>query len=170
MGLLAMFGLLEKTHLVTLIRTSTMHSISKLIFLRRNRHPADRAPVFVGAVAHALDAPLHHVVRRRPQVVRPADFLHALNEPLGRVEIVVQLVGPVVVGEDVVVVVPPLAQREKRHELVVGRPISSANKIRNSSCCFKCERDRKITCRMVCGPGCGRSCSRRKLRSKCTCI
>jgi len=92
-----------------------------VVWVGWNWHPCDGAPVGVGAVTRALNASVHHLRGSDPEVVGPANLGHRLDEELGEVEHVQQLGGAIVVGEDVVVVVPTLPEREKRHQLVLGR-------------------------------------------------
>jgi len=69
-----------------------------------------------GAVAGALCALLDQRRRHRLQVVRPADAREEVNEGRGEVHAVVAQLGRLVVPwEDVVVVVPALAERGNRH-------------------------------------------------------
>lgn len=72
--------------------------------------------VVPGAVAGALGALLHQRRRHRLQVVRPADAREEVDEGRGEVHAVVAQLGRLVVPrEDVVVVVPALAESGDRH-------------------------------------------------------
>ena len=51
-----------------------------------------------------------------PQVVGPAQGLHGVDEPGGHVDAEAPLAGAVVVGEGVVVVVPPFAHGQQGHK------------------------------------------------------
>jgi len=80
-----------------------------------------------GGVTGALHASLHQIRGHRLQVVCPADARERVDHSRRWVQRPAQLAGAIVIGENVVVVVPPLAQRGQRHEGVLGRINVSEN-------------------------------------------
>lgn len=102
-----------------------------------------------------------HVHRDRFQVVRPTDLREEIDRHGGRIQFVVaQLGGLVVPWENVVVVVPTLAERGQSHVDVLrgsdGPKIISAINIEWSKALAMVK---KLTCRTACCPKCARHCS-----------
>lgn len=73
----------------------------------------------MGAVTTPLCTPLHHLFTYRLTVKGPANASKHINECCCPVEAVfAQFRGLVIVGENVMVVVPPLAECSQAHEYV----------------------------------------------------